>query len=269
MKRVFILLFLCAFGARAQDGLKFDKLLIDCENKWVAVSLDNGTKYAFGYVYLDNSAGLTFNLKGSFTIENGVYLPKHVTEVKSRITPTEAKVAFIPAKRLTELKVEASPAELKYMGLNNSYDRYAKLAQINKKWERYKVAERYEAKMQNTYTYFTFNGTDFISETIPRAHEASRIKVLNGNYTDSYQQEIFRLAKANKMRAAQLTYIEAIRYCDNEVAKADMAYNMAYQYYIKADMKNFDIWCNEVKRWIVKDNSYADKLDKMRTMLSK
>lgn len=92
---------------------------------------------------------------------------------------------------------------------------------------------------------------------------------MNGNYTESYQQELFRLAKADKMRAAQLTYIEAIRICGDESAKADMAYNIAYQYYIKADMKNFDIWCNEVKRWIVKDNGYADKLHKMRTMLSK
>lgn len=269
MKRVFILLLLCAYGARAEDGLKFDKLLIDCENKWVAVSLDNGTKYVFGYVYLDNSAGLTFNLKGSFTIENGVYLPKHIPEVKNRITPSESKVALIPSKRLAELQVEKTPGQFDYIGKNNKQDRYLKLAMTCKKWKRFKQAERYEALAVSTYTYFSFDGTNFISETIPKPQETSRIRVLNGNYTDSYQQEIFRLAKADKMRAAQLTYIEAIRICGDESAKADMAYNIAYQYYIKADMRNFDIWCNEVKRWIVKDNSYADKLDKMRTMLSK
>lgn len=269
MKYLLILALLCGFGARAQNGLKFDKLLIDCEDKWIALSLDDGTKYAFGYVYLDNSAGLTFNLKGSFTIESNVYLPKHTPEVKNRIEPSESKVALIPPKRLAELQVEKEPRQFDYIGKNNKQDRYLKLAMTCKKWKRFKLAERYEALAVGTYTYFSFDGSNFISESIPKPQETSRIRVLNGNYTDSYQQEIFRLAKANKMKDAQLTYIEAIRICGDESAKADMAYNIAYQYYTKADVKNFDIWCNEVKRWIVKDNNYAAKLDKMKIMLGK
>lgn len=71
------------------------------------------------------------------------------------------------------------------------------------------------------------------------------------------------------MREAQLTYIDAIRNCDDETAKADMAYNIAYQYYIIADVKKFNIWSNEVKRWIVKDNNYLGKIEKMQAMLKK
>ncbi|ARS42026.1 hypothetical protein CA265_21145 [Sphingobacteriaceae bacterium GW460-11-11-14-LB5] len=269
MKYLFILLLLCAVGAKAQNGLKFNKLLIDCENKWIAISLDDGAPYTFGYVYLDNSAGLSFKQKGTFTIENDVYLPIHTAEVKSRIEPTEMKVSLIPAKRLAELKVEESPGELEYIGKNNSRDRYGKLAQTYKKWKRYKLADKFENLASGTYTHFYFDGGDFVTETVSSPQKTRKIKAFNGNYTDSYKQEIFWLTQAKKMREAQLTYIDAIRNCDDETAKADMAYNIAYQYYIIADVKKFNIWSNEVKRWIVKDNNYLGKIEKMQAMLKK
>ena len=269
MKYLFILLLLCTVGAKAQNGLKFDKLLIDCENKWIAIPLDDGTKYAYGYVYLDNSAGLSFKLNGSFTVENNVYLPKSVPELRSRIEPSEVKVSVIPSKRFAELKVEESPNELKYIGKKNSRDRYLKLAQTNRKWKRDKLAEKYEDLANGTYTHFRFDGADFVTETVSSPQKVRKIKAFNGNYTDSYKQEIFWLAQANKMKAAELTYIDAIRYCDDEAAKADMAYNIAYQYYIVSEIKKFNIWSDEVKRWIVKDNSYVAKIEKMQAMLKK
>jgi hypothetical protein len=229
MKYLFIPLLLCALGTKAHNGLTFDKRFLDCENKWIAISSDSGSTY--DYVYLDNSAGLTFKLKGSFTIENNVYLPEQITEVKSRIEPTEINVSIIPAKRFTELKVEESINELKYVGKNNKRDRYLKLAETYKKWKMDKLAEKYEALASGTYTYFSFDGKDFITETTVTPQKTRKIKAFNGNYTDSYKQEIFWLARDNKMRAAELTYIDAIRTCDDETAKADMAYNIAYQYY--------------------------------------
>jgi len=270
MKYLFILLLLCALDAKAQNRLKFEKRFIDCENKWIAMPLDDGTKYAFGYVYLDNSAGLTFKLKGSFTIENNVYLPKDSPEVKSRIEPTEIKVSLIPSKRFAELKVEESPKELEYIGKSNSRDRYLKKAQTYRKWKMHKLADRYETlASDNSYTYPSYDGFKFISENTEQYNETTTRKVFAGNYTDSYKQEIFWLAKANKMRDAQLTYIDAIRYCEDEAAKADMAYNIAYQYYIMSEVKKFNIWSNEVKRWIVKDNNYVVKIEKMQAMLKK
>jgi len=269
MKYLLILPLLCAFIAKAQNGLNFEKRFIDCENKWIAISLDDGKQYAFGYVYLDNSAGLTLNLKGSFTVENDVYLPKLITEVKSRIEPTEMKVSLIPAKRLVELKVEESPKELEYIGKRNSRDRYTKLVQTYKKWKMNKLAGQYEDLATGTYTHFRFDGSDFITETVSSPQKIRRIKAFNGNYTDSYKQEIFWLVQANKMKAAELIYIDAIRYCEDDPAKADMAYNIAYQYYIRSDIKKFNIWSNEVKRWIVKDNNYMGKIEKMQAMLKK
>lgn len=270
MKYLFILLLLCAVGAKAQNGLKFEKRLIDCENKWVAIPLNDGTHYGFGYIYLDNSAGLTFKLKGSFTIENNVYLPKDTPVVKSRIEPTEMKVSLIPSKRFGELKVDESPKELEYIGKGNSKDRYLKKAQTYRKWKMHKLADRYETlASDNSFTYPSYDGFKFISENTEQYKEITTIKTFNGNYTDSYKQQIFWLVQANKMKEAQLTYINAIRDCDDEAAKADMAYNIAYQYYMMADMKKFSIWSNEVKRWIVKDNTYLVKIEKMQAMLRK
>lgn len=271
MKYLFILLLLCAFGAKAQYGLKFDKQLLDCENKWIAVSLGDEGKYAFGYVYLDNSAGLTFNLQGSFTLTNDVYIAKHVVQVKNRITPTAAKVAIIPSNRLVELKVEASPAELKYIGRNNSNDRYFKLAQTYNIWKNHKQALKYlEAITCNPYLYPNFGAEELMAQNTEQTKKIKVVrKVFKASYIDPYKQEIFWLVQTNKMKMAEETYIEAIRYCTDEVSKADMAYNIAYQYYKTSNIEKFNIWAKEVGRWIAPDNNYVEKVEKMQAALSR
>ncbi|MGM9476531.1 hypothetical protein ACS5PU_08870 [Pedobacter sp. GSP4] len=272
MKYLFILLLLCTFDAKAQHGLTFDKRLLDCENKWIAIALDSGSKYAFGYVYLDNSAGLTFNLKGAFTIENDTYKAKNVIEVKHRITPTDVKVAIIPAEKLKQLNVEAQPlAYTSYIGSNNKNDRYFKLGQTYNNWKAYKMAwKSLNAISCDPYIYPNFGLEELVSENRENAKQVNTaFRVYNTNYNEVYKRDIFWMAQANKMKIAEETYLEAIRYCTDEFAKADMAYNIAYQYFKTSNTEKFNIWCKEVNRWITPNANYAEKIEKMQRVMGK
>ncbi|SEQ78641.1 hypothetical protein [Pedobacter rhizosphaerae] len=63
MRFLTALLLLYATTINAQNGFKFDQRMLDCENKWIVASTDSS--YAYGFVYLDNSAGLTLSVEGS------------------------------------------------------------------------------------------------------------------------------------------------------------------------------------------------------------
>jgi hypothetical protein len=272
MKYLLILLLLCAIGAKAQNGLTFDKRLLDCEDKWIAVSLDSESKYAYGFVYLDYSAGLTFDLYGSFTVDSGAYKPKIVNIKRSRITPTEVKVAIIPTERLKELAVEEFPTKYKnYAGNNNRNYRYIKFIQIFNNWKEYNMASKYVLALSETErgspSYIEEDPTDK-NKKIRKTFEITTANF--GRYAkkeEVYKRDIFTFTQANKMEEAEQAYLHALIYCSNEASKADMAYNITYQYYKNSNREKFDFWCKEINRWIIPEDIYADKIKMMASKL--
>lgn len=69
MKYFQFLLALISIGINAQNALKFDKSNIQCEDKWVAYQMNKDSIYNFGFIYVDNQAGLTLNYEGDFKID--------------------------------------------------------------------------------------------------------------------------------------------------------------------------------------------------------
>jgi hypothetical protein len=268
MKYLLILLLLCAIGAKAQNGLTFDKRLLDCENKWIAISLDSESRYAYGFVYLDYSAGLTFDLYGSFTVDSGAYKPKIINNQRSRITPTEVKVAIIPAERLKELVVEEFPTKYKnYAGNNNTNYRYIKFIQIFNSWKEYNMASKYVLALSETERGFPSYIEEDPTDKNKKIRKTFEITTANFSHyakkEEAYKRDIFTLTQANKMEEAEQAYLHALIYCSNEAAKADMAYNITYQYYKNANREKFDFWCKEINRWIIPQDIYTDKIKMM------
>lgn len=272
MKYLFILLLLYAIGAKAQNGLTFDKRSLDCENKWIAVSLDSESRYAYGFVYLDYSAGLTFDLYGSFTIDSGAFKPEAVNNQKSRITPTEVKVAIIQAERLKELGVEEFPTKYKkYAGNNNRNYRYIRFIQIFNNWKEYDMASKYVLALSETER----GSPSYIEEDQTDKNKKIRktFEITTANFdqyakkAEAYKRDIFTFTQANKMEEAEQAYLHALIFCSNEASKADMAYNITYQYYKNANTEKFDFWCKEIKRWIIPEDIYTDKIKMMASKL--
>ena len=66
----FIILFtLLSFEIGAQTNLNFDKRFVECEDHWVTFNMNKDSSYTYGFIYIDEEAGLTFNREGNFKFD--------------------------------------------------------------------------------------------------------------------------------------------------------------------------------------------------------
>lgn len=95
--------------------LKFEERFTKCERKWVVLpKVDTAKSYSFGYIYIDEAAGFTYDLKGVFIIDSqGKYISDTTasknTSIKYRIAPTWRYVALLNPQHFDELKIKAPP----------------------------------------------------------------------------------------------------------------------------------------------------------------
>jgi hypothetical protein len=70
---VFLFVFQIAFSQITHDHLSFDKQYFRAVDQWVAFPKSKAdTTFIYGFVYLDNHAGFTFNYEGKFQIKNEI-----------------------------------------------------------------------------------------------------------------------------------------------------------------------------------------------------
>ena len=119
---LFVILVCTTMILSAQDlsqnypSLNFDHKYYECENHWVVIpKKKDADKYAYGYIYLDAQAGLTFEYEGELRIDgndrftlvdNG---PK-TTLIKQRLgKTTNVMFALLPRDKIIELSLELTP----------------------------------------------------------------------------------------------------------------------------------------------------------------
>ena len=122
-KKILLVILVCTtIIMNAQDQtqsyspLSFDHRYYECENQWVVVPMKkDADKYAFGYIYLDAQAGLTFEYEGELKIdENNRFTlvdngPK-TSLIKQRLgKTTNVLLALMPRDKIIELKLELVP----------------------------------------------------------------------------------------------------------------------------------------------------------------
>lgn len=122
MKRILIVLLITLVykgtikGQALSQPIQFNKQFYDLENHWVAFPKNEQTeKYPFGYIYIDAMAGFTFNLEGSFTVDNKGKLFRDSSDyiknkmVKYRLPRNTKLVYEIPDNLLKTLGVKQTP----------------------------------------------------------------------------------------------------------------------------------------------------------------
>ena len=70
MKYSLLLVILFGIRLNAQTILNFDKRFVQSEDKWVAFEPEEDSSYAYGFIYIDEEAGLTLNYEGTFKISS-------------------------------------------------------------------------------------------------------------------------------------------------------------------------------------------------------
>lgn len=67
MKFLLFVLFIST-QAKGQTLLNFNKRFVESEDRWVAFCMDKDSTFSFGFIYIDEQAGLTCKHEGQFKI---------------------------------------------------------------------------------------------------------------------------------------------------------------------------------------------------------
>lgn len=243
----------------AQTNLSFNKRYVESEDRWVAFQKNKDSSYAFGFIYIDEQAGLTFNHEGTFTIkQTGEFVPKKFdsTSVKIRLEPNNVLVAFIPESKFQELKISAVPEWLKYYKTDtnsvarlyhwgfmyNGWDECAKALTFLEKAER--IDPTYKGlAVELAYSYNCLNQHDKAISVLQTAIQKDPI--------DAYMNKelIYAQIKSGLLDEAAQSCKKAIALCKDQSYNGENCYNLLHTYYVNKDRKNFLLWLDETKKW--------------------
>lgn len=275
-----ILLFIST-ALLAQQDLHFDKRFVQSEDKWVAFAPKNGeSEYIFGFIYIDGQAGLTFNYEGRFTIsaDNKFIAERPLatenTSMKVRLEPNQVRVAHIPESHFAELGIPAIPDWLQaYKTDTNSVQRLYRWGFLYNLWDESEKAMTYLRRARDINVKhpgvefelgFAFNALGQYDSAITILHSA--LATTPNEYL-LYKELSFAQLQLKQLDSGALSARRGIALSDDSAFKAEMAYNVAYEYYKRKDRPNFSQWAGEALKWTKENDPIAAMLRKMGAQL--
>lgn len=253
-----LLLFFIVTNLNAQSTLDFNKRFVESEDKWVAFQKNEEDSYAYGFIYIDEDAGLTLNYEGTFTItQNGEFIPTKFnnSSMKVRLEPNDVLVAVIPKEKFKELKIEAVPDWLKYYKENeNSIERLYKWGFMYNGWNECAKALTFLEKAQKINPKHPQLAVElaFSYNCLKQYNKAESIleKEIKSNSKDAYvsKEYIYTLTKSNNIDKAIKQYKTAAKTIEDKQYDAENCYNILQHFYFKKDKENFNIWYKELSK---------------------
>lgn len=273
MKKVLVFLSLITCTINAQTNLKFDKKYVQCEDKWIAKQMNNDSTYVFGFIYIDEQAGLTVNYEGKFKIINNVFVrqKEDTLSFKVRLEPNNVTaIAEIPEERVKELGIEKYPEWLKYYKENeNSIERLYRWGFLYNSWNECEKALVYLEKAQKIDPHFkglefelayAYNATEQYYKAISILQEAIKMAPKECYL---YKELSYSEVQSGNLDNAVEAYKAAIKVCTEKDIKAEMAINIAQEYYFIKDTSNFEIWRKKTLKWATRGDKFWTQIEKL------
>ena len=269
----FLLTTTIGFSQKYSNGLKFDKKYYETVDNWVAFpKSEMDSTYIYGFVYIDEQAGFTYQLGNTFNIDkNNTYIPEQIdstTSVKYRLEPNWKLVAIIPSEKLKELKLPETPDWLKYYKENKDSVSYLKnigfhynhvgacelaLEHLEKA---YKIEPHHEGlEFELAYAY---NALEQFEKSIPILINAIENNKKNFYF---YRELGFAYKNVGEIEQAEKIYKKGLRISKNKFEKSEMAVNMAQAYLEQKNRIKFDEWAKLTIKYAEKGSRYAQFID--------
>jgi tetratricopeptide (TPR) repeat protein len=258
-----------SFSQGKKPVLTFDKRLIDGLDKWIVLPMNKDSTFIYGFVYLDNTAGLTFNLEGSFKIDGGKLVPTKDKNsmIKTRLEPSNRKVGIIDPLMFKELEIEEFPWWYKnYNSDPNSIDRLYRLAFVYNEWNECALALPYLERVKAIDPNFKGLKTEFAFAYNALGQFDKAIVVLKDALKEAagdcylYKELVYAQTYLGLADDAKASAIKGIASCNSNGLKGEMAFNVAYQYFKLKDKEQFQTWATETEKWAKPDSQLAKAL---------
>jgi tetratricopeptide (TPR) repeat protein len=242
--------------------------------------MDKDSSYAFGFIYIDEEAGLTLHYEGKFNIlSSGIFLPKRLdsTNIIYRLVNNQVVVATIPEDHFDELKIKKYPEWLRFYETDTgSIKRLFRWGFLYNSWDMCPKALEYLEKAQKIDPKYKGLAFELAFAYNSLAKYDMAITVLNSAIQTSpkecylYKELSYSEIKLGQLDNASKICKIGIPLCSENEIKCEIAYNLAYEYYKNKDELNFKYWAAETKkystpgdRFITNINLFENKLLKL------
>lgn len=252
MKNILFTFFLL-ISIKSSAQLTFDKIILDCENKWVAFPEEYGGLYKYGFIYVDSQAGLTFEYNGNLKIDSTGKITAYPNEensaIKVRLYPSKTLVALIPEANFEQLKIRKATDYLSFNKLKEgSIEQLYSWGSIYNAWGEYQKgmeslenASKINSEYKGLYAELAYSYNRL--HQYKKAIEVLK-KALVINPTDAFinKEYIYALANNQQLDAAIDCYRNSLEVCPDKTYVAENAFYILQGYFYKIDKKNFDKW---------------------------
>lgn len=261
------------FSQTKNSPLKFDTPYYDAVNTWVALpAKKTDTVHYYGFIYLDQHAGFTFEMGNTFKItENNEFIaqkPEETNSMKYRIQSNWTNVAIIPEKKLSEMNLPAQPKWLKVYTQNANKVSYLKdigyfynhvgashqalkpLLKAYKKEPHYKGLEFELA--------FAYNALNKFDEAVPVLEKAIKHQPKDAFF---HRELGFAFIHTNQLEKAEKAYRKGIEVSKRNDIKAEMAINMTQSYFKIRNRKKFDEWAKITRKYAPDNSQFSQYID--------
>ena len=279
MKNLFLFFLLSSFKLTAQVNLKFDKRFVESEDKWVAFRMNEDSSYTYGFIYIDEQAGLTFNREGNFKVnkDNSFTVVKlKEANIKVRLNPNNVKVAFLPETIYKELQIQPIPEWLKYYKNDTtSAKRLYKWGYMYNGWGECSKALSYLIKAKeidtnyeglNVELAFSFNCLKEYDKAEQILEEEIKLHPTNAYVNKEY---IYTISKTKYIDKATKQYLKSLKTIKEKTYNAENCFNILQFYYNEKDLNNFNIWYKELEKWPIDNPMITEYANKMKVEISK
>lgn len=216
-----------SFAQNDSSKLNFNTKYYDAVDKWIAFPLkNNDTTYTFGFIYLDEHAGFTFDYSSRFvTTDNGLkVLPREFEAgLKSRLSPNTVLVAILTENQIADLELPSKPdwlsiykensgkvSYLKNIGFNYNHVSASNLA-LKSLRKAYKIEPHYDGlEFELAYAY---NALKQFNKAIPILENAIKNNPKNFYF---YRELGYAYKHIDEIEQAEKTYKKGIRISKNE-----------------------------------------------------
>lgn len=279
MKNLILIFILLSSQLAAQVNLKFDKRFVECEDKWVAFSKDEDGSYLYGFIYIDEQAGLTFNREGKFRInaDNSFTVEKlKEASIKARLEPNNVKVAILPETIFKDLQIEAIPEWLKYYKTDTaSVQRLYKWGFMYNAWNECSKALTYLLRARevdpsyeglNVEIAFSYNCLEEYDKAEQILEEELKAHPTNAYVNKEY---IYTITKTQHIDKATAQFFKSVETIKDKTWHAENCFNILQYYYKAKDVTNFNSWYTELQKWPIGNQLITEYANRMKADINK
>lgn len=268
-----LLLINLVHGQNLNDELNFDTKFFNAIDKNVVFPKNKkDSTYAYGYIYIDQSAGLTFRYYGTFKLNEGTF---NSIERKSensmmiyRLGRNTSNVYILNESQIQTLELSNTPEWLEIYKSNEDTAEYMK--DIGNSLNAVGGSQTALKYLEKAYTLephldglefelaFAYNALKQFDKAVPVLENA--IKNDSTNYL-FYKELGYSYKFLGQVDKAEKTYKKGIKISSNDNIKSEMALNMTHTFFELKNREKFDEWSQLTRQYSKPGSQFSKYID--------